>query len=141
MKSLSVKLGVIVVGLTIFSYAEAWGADWKYYGESNDGKLFYDANSVTRPSKDIVRVWTKLLYSEKGKIDTAKKFKKKELENLSEALRLEEFHCGHNEGRLLSLSFNSKDGKVLYFADNPSGIWGHIFPGDKQEPLYKILCK
>ncbi len=31
MKSLSVKLGVILIGLAIFSYAEVWGADWKFY--------------------------------------------------------------------------------------------------------------
>jgi hypothetical protein len=143
MKSLLVKVGVIlvVIGFAIFGYAEVWGADWKYYGESNDGKLFYNAESVTRPSEDIVRVWKKLVYSEKGKIDTADKFGKKEFEKLSETLILDEFHCGHNEHRLLSLSFNSKDGKVLYSANNSSGVWGFMFPGDKNEALYKILCK
>jgi hypothetical protein len=29
MKSLSVKLGVILIGLATFGYAEAWGADSK----------------------------------------------------------------------------------------------------------------
>ena len=29
MKSLSVKLGVILIGLAIFGNAEVWGADWK----------------------------------------------------------------------------------------------------------------
>jgi len=33
MKSLSVRLGVVIVnGLTIFYYAEIGGVDWKYYG-------------------------------------------------------------------------------------------------------------
>ncbi len=32
MKSLSAKLGVIVIGFVIFGYAEVWGADWKYCG-------------------------------------------------------------------------------------------------------------
>jgi len=31
MKSLSVKLGVILIGLAIFSYGEVWGADWKFF--------------------------------------------------------------------------------------------------------------
>jgi len=31
MKSLSVKFGVILIGLIIFGYAEVWGADWKEF--------------------------------------------------------------------------------------------------------------
>jgi hypothetical protein len=36
MKSLSVKLGVILIGLAIFGYAEVWGEDWKFYGHWED---------------------------------------------------------------------------------------------------------
>jgi hypothetical protein len=32
MKSLSVKLGVILIGLIIFGYAEVWAEDWMFYG-------------------------------------------------------------------------------------------------------------
>ena len=83
----------------------------------------------------------KLLYSEKGLIDMAGKFGKKEFENLSETLSLYEFHCGNNEEHDLSHSFNSKDGKVLYFVDTSSLNWSFIVPGSKSEELYKILCK
>ena len=31
MKSLLVKLGVILIGLTIFGYGEVWGEDWKLF--------------------------------------------------------------------------------------------------------------
>ena len=31
MKSLSVKLGVILIGVAIFGYAEVWGANWKFF--------------------------------------------------------------------------------------------------------------
>ena len=31
MKSLLVKLGVILIGLAIFGYAEVWGADWRLF--------------------------------------------------------------------------------------------------------------
>jgi len=33
MKSLSFKLGVILIGLMILGNAEVWGADWKFYGQ------------------------------------------------------------------------------------------------------------
>jgi len=31
MKSSLGKLGGILIGLAIFTYAEAWGADWKFF--------------------------------------------------------------------------------------------------------------
>ena len=35
MKSLYLTFGVIVIGLAMFSYAEAWGGDWKFYSETD----------------------------------------------------------------------------------------------------------
>jgi hypothetical protein len=67
MKSSLIKLGVILIGLAIFSYTEVWGADWIYFGENSSGVCFYDATSITHPSKNIVRVWSKIIHSEEGK--------------------------------------------------------------------------
>lgn len=41
MKSLSVKLGVILIGLAIFTHAEVWGEDWKVYGTTGEGYIFH----------------------------------------------------------------------------------------------------
>ena len=62
MKSLSVKLGVVLVfiGLTIFGYAEVWGADWKLFAETDSYECFYDAEDTVPSSNNIVDVWTKL---------------------------------------------------------------------------------
>jgi hypothetical protein len=142
MKSLLVKSGVILIGLAIFCYVEVWGADWKYYGESVEGKYFYDAESVTRPSKDIVRVRQKLIYSEKGVNEMVNIMKKNEYKNLSEMLSLYEFNCGNKRSHLLSVSFSSKDGKVLMSDNNPPPNWHFINPAFIHEnELYKILCK
>ncbi len=43
---------------------------------------YYDAQSITRPSKNIVRVWVKWDYTEKGVIENVKRLGKK-YENLS----------------------------------------------------------
>ena len=66
MKSLLVKFGVILIGLLILGNAEVWGADWKFFGSAKDGLYFYDPQSITRPSENIVRVWTKTSYNEMG---------------------------------------------------------------------------
>ena len=77
MKSLSVKLGVILIGLLILGNAEVWGADWKVFDEeiisfeesdpNSKGKSeykrlnYYDRESITRPSKGIVKIWSKFV--------------------------------------------------------------------------------
>lgn len=68
MKSLSVRLGVIFlfIGLTIFTYAEGWGTDWKFIDMFFTRKFFYDTESIAHPSKNIVRVWVKTIYSEEA---------------------------------------------------------------------------
>jgi hypothetical protein len=79
MKSLSVKLGVILIGVVIFGYSEVWGADWKFFQVTKStedvrdlpvfGNMhFYDATSVAYPSKNVVRVWTKTFHFGKDQI-------------------------------------------------------------------------
>jgi hypothetical protein len=64
MKSLSGKLGVILIGLAIFGNAEVWGEEWKFFQVTKSteevGGLpvyanihFYDATSVVYPSNLI----------------------------------------------------------------------------------------
>src|SRR5512139_1704923 len=60
MKSLSVKLGVIFIGLFIFGYTEVVGADWKYFASGVDGTFWwYDAQGVTYHPNMIIQIWVK----------------------------------------------------------------------------------
>ncbi len=60
MKSSSVKLAVILVGLALIGYTEVWGADWKYFGAGGNGTFWwYDAQGVTYQPNGIVQVWIK----------------------------------------------------------------------------------
>jgi hypothetical protein len=40
MKSLSGKLGVILIGLAIFGNAEVWGTDWEFLGKTEVVTLY-----------------------------------------------------------------------------------------------------
>ena len=94
MKSLSVKLGVILIGLIILTYAEVWGTDWKVYGETDKATFYYDTESITHPSKDVVRVWTKQVYTEKSIIEMAGDFGEN-FRALNDSIDLREYHlCG-----------------------------------------------
>jgi hypothetical protein len=139
MKSLSGKLGVILIGLAIFGYAEVWGADWKLYGTDANVLTYYDAESITRPSENIVRVWVRWDYTEKGVSDWVRTFGK-EYENLSHTISLWEINCSEKKNRGLSLVDYDHKGDVIPSIHSP-GEWKFIFPDSIGESLYKKVCK
>lgn len=148
MKSLSIKLGVMlaVFGLTIFGYAEVWGADWKSIGSDDDFSYFYDSASITYPSKNIGRLWTKTVCKEKGRIKTMEKFRENKdllsiIKNVDHTLTLFEINCVDKKFRTLKGFFYSKDGKILKSVDATPGIWKIIPPDTMYEAFYDVVCK
>ena len=111
MKSLF-KLGVILIGLAIFGYTEVWGADLKLVSSTDSYKCFYDAENITRSSKNIVGIWARLEYTEKGISGIVKEFGK-HYENLSYSLQLWEIDCPVEKRRILSRSQYSVEGNLI----------------------------
>ena len=140
MKSFSVKGRVILIGLTIFGYAEAWGAGWKYIGQTYAGMYFYDAGRITGRSEGIPRVWIKVLYTEKGVNDMVRLLGEK-FETLSYAIALFEYNCGDKKKEIIPIRFYSEDRKLLIPADNKIFNWNFMSPDSIDEALYKTLCK
>jgi len=140
MKSLSVKLGVILIGLIILTYAEVWGTDWKVYGETDKATFYYDTESITHPSKDVVRVWTKQVYTEKGIIEMVGDFGEI-FRTLNDSIDLREYHCVDKKYCLLYITFYSTDGEVLSTVNYSEPMWYFIVPRSIGEDIYDILCK
>jgi hypothetical protein len=137
MKSLLVKF--LCIGLILCFNAEVWGEAWKYIEETYSAGYFYDADRIRR-SEDIVTVWIKVLYTEKGVNYMVSLFGKK-YRTLSRAMFLFEYHCGDKKKRILPIVCYSKDGKVIISADDQNPNWNFISPDSVDEALYKILCK
>jgi hypothetical protein len=143
-KSLSVRLGVIsvVISLTIFGCAEAWAENWRLYAKTDLYECFYDAENIVRSSEDIVEVWAKLVYTERGVVELVKEFGK-HYENLSYSLELWEINCAEKKHRLLSTTAYSVEGNILY--TNQAGSrpppWKIISRESVGESLYKAVCK
>ena len=114
MKSLSVKSGVILIGLLIFVTAcqSTKGGDWKFFSSTDLYECFYYAGNMTRSYKNIVRVWIKLEYTEKGITENVKEFGKN-YENLSYSLQLWEIDCPTKKQRILSIKQYSVEGNIL----------------------------
>lgn len=142
MKSASNKLEAIlfIIGLAIFSYAEVWGADWKYLGQSGDRVFYYYPENITRPSKGLVRVRGKMDYTEKGIIGMVEKFGSR-YENLKYSLDLWELKCAQNTIRSLATTHHSSNGEVLDSKKNEFAKWKSIVPGSVEDSLHKAVCK
>ena len=141
MKSLAVKVGVILIGLAIFGSAKVWGADWKLIAEPtiDIGPFYYDASSINRPSKDIVRVWEKQVHSAKSVSEYAEKLGKS-FGMLSYTATYIEFNCKEKTSDILSIINFSKDGSIL-LSTQPHAEWTFINPESVFEILFEIVCK
>ena len=129
-------VGVFVLGFSILVCGMVWAEEWKQYGVDDSGNLFYyDAGSIIRPEKNIVRVWAKMVHSKENK-----KTLGKGLENLLYSKRLWEINCADKKIRRLSKVAYSDDGKIL-ISDNTEEKWQSIRPKSLEEDLYKNVCR
>ncbi len=112
MKSLSFKLGVILIGLSVFTYAEVWGADWKFFISTDLYESFYYVSESHFLYKGTLHVWVKLEYTEKGRAEYVKKFGK-DYENLSYSLQEWEINCPAKRKHILSINQYSGEGNIL----------------------------
>lgn len=139
MKSLLSKLGVVLIGLAIFGYAEVWGADWKLYAVHESFLAYYDGQSITRPSKNIVRVQTRSNITDQGVLYLMRE-RGNAYENLTHFIMLSEINCKEKKVRPLSITYYDNKGGVIYSSSSP-GQFDSIDPGTNVEILYKEVCK
>ena len=138
MKPLSIKLSaVLVIGLIMTGYAEVWGADWKLYSRTDLGDYYYDAESLTRPSKNVVRLWTELFHSEEGKTQSMKVVGIE----FGMSVALQEIDCANNMSRLLRITHYDNDGMIIYSESLAEPKWNYIIPESMADILYKTICK
>lgn len=113
---------------------DGYGADWKLYVSHEYFLVYYDEQSITHPSKNIVRVWTRWDYTEKGEMMFKKKY-----ENLNYKRQLEGVDCVGKRDRILSFTSYDKEGRVINSASG--GIeWDDIVPESVADALYKKVC-
>jgi len=156
-------------GKGALKYVEVWRANWKLYMANDFGGWFYDAETITRPSKDTVRVWGKTVYTDKGVMQRVtdmrvisekyraiyEKYKDlkskglassyKDLESkykdLSYEQNLIEINCANRKSRTLKGTSYSRDGSVLWNFTPEAPDWNEVVPGSVVVVLYEIICK
>ena len=130
-----------MIGFVLFLYLDGWGADWEWYDSSKRVEgFYYDKKSLTYPSKNIARVWQKIVYNEEGVNNIVEKRGEK-FKSLSYDKALVEYDCPEGKQRLLSLTRYSHEDEVLFSDDVPDMNWSSILPDSIANRLYTILCK
>jgi hypothetical protein len=145
MKSLSGRLGLILIGLFIFGYAEVWAEDWMFYGRNDKYLCFYDRKGISHPSENIVEVSEKQDYTNIGVNFMVEKLGKK-YENLSHLITLWQISCADKKFRFLSLTYYSKEKTAIYswrvlYSSGSSEDWSPFITDSLGERLYKAVCK
>ncbi len=139
MKSSLVKFGVILIGFILYSNAEVWGEDWKRYGQSEIGSYHYDQQSVTRVSKGIVKVRSKIVLSKKGVATAVERFGK-DYEKSGYDISLREVNCTNKTQHWMSSTLYSVDGEpVRTFHYNVE--WEPVYKGSLADTLLQTVCK
>ena len=139
MKSLLGGLGVILIGLTVFSYAEVWGEDWIRYGKNETGCHYYNQQNVTHLSKDIVRVWNKIVFTEKGRASAVERLGKS-YDKFGYDISLKEINCKDKKQHWVSSKVYSMNGKLLSTPVYNTG-WEPIAEGSLSDILFQKVCK
>lgn len=146
MKTLCVIL--ISCGICLFC-DEANADDWVYYAKDNLGNYkFYDRSSISFPSKNIIRVWKKDVYSKDGIKDYVAQRARNKLsiygyEELSHVECKEELNCTTKEHRLLACSMYDKSGSVVesQSATTEHQAWEPVLPDSDLDAFHAVLCK
>jgi hypothetical protein len=58
---MKLQMAILVFAFISISIGDVYGADWRYYSTTDIGQFYYDKESVTLPTKGIVRVWLRII--------------------------------------------------------------------------------
>ena len=147
MKSLSVKLGVVVIGLTILGYTEVWGENWKYFSAGDDGVFYwYDAQGVTYQPNRIIQVWIKKVKADEIMlmVKSGAKITDSELEQMTLGRDYErsliEIDCAEKTfNHLQKLNYDSNG--ALKGGESKLAGKKRIRKNSNAERLYKAVCE
>lgn len=148
MKAIRLIISSSLMILFLFAGCENGSSDWVKYKDDIEGNIYlYKKVKIGNNSTNqMVQVWGKQVYSDKGKEKELQSRTKDELsikgyDNLSSKKCLYEIDCRKNRIRMLSIIHYGKGEKVLYSGGNAEEKkWFDIKPDSTSGTLSKEVC-
>jgi hypothetical protein len=151
-KPKTLALFILSILFLVFAHFADAAEDWKVYFKLDPFVESYDANSLSRPEKNVVRVQIKSTCAEKSK---CKEFYKKSVreskgkvnkayEKWAYRLSSAEMQCKEKKMRLLSFKNVDENGKTIDSEEKPIEWMDVKNPFNEPDPietLYGIVCK
>jgi hypothetical protein len=132
-------LCLLMVGCT--KAKEEKKVSWIFTYNTNWGKVYYDKENIVKIDKDIIKIWVRVVFSEKGKKDFIKE-NGKEYENISHILSHVNLNCSSREYYEVYASLYDISGKSIEGSEgSPDPKWNPIVPRTSGEALYNAVCK
>jgi hypothetical protein len=136
---------IICLVILLLCTNHAWASDWIFYGALNIGNEYYDKSSVKNVNKNIIRVWTKTLYNDVGKLKNYSALK--ELDKapvnpyiLSHEMVLFEIDCLNAKIKVSSKRICDKRGNIVSSEPQSHEKWKAILSGSNFERLKNEVC-
>ncbi len=145
MRNLSFITGLAMCFL--FSGQALAANEWMYFASNTARDSYYDKNSIVKIDKNVVRIWTKQILSENGKIKTIAKFRGKDkkpnnLDLISYILKQSDIDCLNKRIKDSSMIFYDEKSNILYSSPkNDVGKWDDITPNSFADKLKRIVCE
>jgi hypothetical protein len=118
---------------------EIFDPRWKFLDFAISGSVhFYDPKSIV-VSGNIVKVWSKIIFSERDK----QKLNVKRYKNLDHSFRLVKIDCSEKKYKISERIDYASDGSVLEIFDFPEFLfeWSSIPPNSMIEGLFEEVCE
>jgi len=129
------------------SVSDQGSSDWVEYGFNDDCIFLYQKENVVKNGgSHIVQVWSKQVFSNKGRenkiqIRTKNNMSTEGYDKLSYERISYRIDCKKQMSNILSIITNNKDGAVLSSYEYDKGEWEYINPESVMDTLQKIVCK
>jgi hypothetical protein len=136
----------LVILLNIDGYCSDKDADrWINYGTSKNGDHYYDKNSMTHVSPEIIQVWGKTKYSKFGKdqqieLRIKRRFSVAGWDKFDYDITLREVDCSKNSYKILKMINYNDAGEIFQNIDNPNPGTIQTPPGSMGEIFLKKVC-
>jgi len=116
--------------------------DWFLLDENTESSFFYDRSGTSKPREGVVRVRTRVVYTEQGKAEAVKALgEMPESAKLYESRYIYDIDCLEREARLLAVTHFDKSGGILKSTDlEPFTEWEYLPPMSRMAVVANEAC-